>query len=281
VISVSATYDRVKRYARERLDLHQREKPNNVLVATAAIQGVLMLGMLVVLPLDTRLVSGVNPWFKPIRFTQSIAALALTVAWLLDYLQISRRGKQVISWGISGCVMAQIGCIILQAARGTTSHFNRSTPFDTAVSLFMDVLDPVNSLFVIALLVYAYQGKFAVSRPAQWGIATGLMIFLGSSAIGGVMIANGAHSVGGVGGDGGPGLPLLHWSTTGGDLRPAHFLGLHALQILPIAGWLINLWPGGSMRAKLTGVVAVAVTVVALVTFLFLQALSGTPVVRL
>ena len=280
-MSLGKTYDNLKRHAQARLELHQREKPNNVLLAAAILQFALMVAMMVALPFDTRLVSGVNPWFKPIKFTQSIAAYVLTVAWLLDYLRLSRRGKQILSWGISFCVVAQIACITLQAARGTTSHFNTSTPFDKVISVSMDVLDPVNAVFVIVLLVYACRGRFAVSRPTQWGIVTGLVIFLGASAIGGVMVAMGAHSVGGVGGDDGPGLPILNWSVTGGDLRPAHFLGLHALQILPIAGWFLNRWEGVSMRLKLTGVATISVCVAALITFMFVQAMKGIPLVRL
>ena len=34
----------------------------------------------------------------------------------------------------------------------------------------------------------------------------------------------------------GSGLPLVHWHLAGGDLRPAHFLGLHAQQLIPLAG---------------------------------------------
>src|SRR5262245_49737365 len=197
-----------------------------------------MLVLLVLSPFDTVQVGGRYRLIKPLNFTMSMVMYLATVVILLDYLRASMWWKKVISWGISICILTAITCITMQAARGTTSHFNNSTPFDFTVSLLMDIVDPLNAVFVLVLLIFALQSKYNVSRPTQWGIVFGILVFLAGSAVGGLMVAHGQSGVGVA--PGGPGLPLLNWSTKGGDLRVAHFVGIHALQILPIAGWLID-----------------------------------------
>ena len=55
----------------------------------------------------------------------------------------------------------------------------------------------------------------------------------------GALSSNGGHFVG-VPGAGAGTVPLFGWSTSVGDLRPAHFLALHAMQALPLLGWLAD-----------------------------------------
>lgn len=269
----------LKKAVRDWYELHRRNNTTNILVWAIYLELMLMAVLLILLPFDTVQVGGRYRLIKPLNFALSMALYLATVVILLDYLRASMWWKKVISWGVSICILTGITCITMQAVRGTTSHFNNSTPFDSAVSLLMDIADPLNSVFVLVLLIFALQSKYNVSRSSQLGIVFGIFTFLAGSVIGGLMVMLGQSGVGVS--PGGPALPVLNWSTNGGDLRVAHFLGIHGLQFLPIAGWLTTQLKGLSMRAKLTSVVAVFAGYVVLMGFLFLQALNGVPLVRM
>jgi hypothetical protein len=254
-------------------------RQNKILAATLGLTLVLIICMAAVLPFDSRLVMGTNPWIKPIKFALSFSVYVYTIARLLEYLRLSDRGKKIIGWGVSACVLVQIVCITSQAAQGTTSHFNTNTPLNTVISHTMDIIDPVNSLFVIALLIFACLGRYDVTRPCLWGIRSGIAVFLGASAIGIAMVMHGAHCMGVA--DGGPGLPVLNWSTAGGDLRVAHFLGLHALQALPAGAWLISKHRSWTASLKTCLVLALSGAFASIVAVLYLQAMHGAPFLKM
>jgi hypothetical protein len=88
----------------------------------------------------------------------------------------------------------------------------------------------------------------------------------------GRMTISGAHTVGAV--DGGPGLPGTGWSVEHGDLRVAHFIGLHAFQALPLMALLIRRrgWPA---VAQARAIIVAALSYAMLFCLLLWQALRG------
>jgi hypothetical protein len=257
-------------------ELHRR---SGVLAITGWIQLAILLGALALAPFDSRLVLGINPWIKPIKFALSITFYVWTVAWLLGYLRLRGWAKGIISWGISVSMLTEIACITAQAVRGTTSHYNVNTALDAAIFAIMGAMIAINSVLALVLLILFFTARCALPRPYLWSIRSGFAVFLAASAVGGVMVAHGAHSVGVK--DGGPGLPIMNWSTSGGDLRAAHFLGLHALQVLPIVGFLVGRHKSWAVSRKTAYVLVLSGAYALLVAVLYFQAIHGSPLLRL
>jgi hypothetical protein len=210
------------------------------LTRVAAVHFFLAGMLLALMALDPREITGVSVWLKPAKFALSITVYLLTMAWLLGELRRARRVVVLLAAVIIGAMLTEQLLITLQAARGTTSHYNSSTPFDSAVFSLMGFGVAANSAAaLIALLLFMGERRPSASAYL-WGIRLGLAIFLVGSAQGFVMIANAGHTVGAP--DGGAGIPVLAWSSVAGDLRVAHFIGIHALQVLPLAGFLIDRW---------------------------------------
>ena len=209
------------------------------------------------------------------KFAASIAIYLWTVAWLLGPVRDRRRSTVAISRGIAFVMIVEIVCIALQAARGTTSHYNTATPFDTIIFNFMGLGIVVNTLLVMWLFAL-YLRRLPLPAAYLWGIRLGLLLFVAGSLEGALMIARAAHTVGLP--DGGRGLPFVNWSTQGGDLRAAHALGLHALQVLPFVGYVISQrLPTHPAGTQLSTLAAFSATYVATALYLFWIALNGQP----
>jgi hypothetical protein len=228
------------------------------------------------LAFDDRLILGINPWIKPLKFALSIAIYLFTVALLLHGIRDAvPRSARWISRGVVLSMSVEIVCIALQSGRGVPSHFNHSSPFDEAVFSAMGLMIALNTLLMTWLLALYVRAPARLPRPVVWGVRFGLVVFLAGSAVGGLMVNREAHAVGAP--DGGPGLPLLNWSTQVGDLRVAHALGLHALQVLPLVGWAASRRQAWSEGRKTGTVLSVGTAYLIVTGGLLQQALAGRP----
>lgn len=242
---------------------------------------VLCLLFIIAVPFDHRTILGLSPWIKPFKFASSITIFVWTIAWLIGYLVGAAGTRRFISRSIAVAMVTEMALITLQALRGTTSHFNiASGAFNAVVFSVMGVMILFNTIVVGVFAVLYFRQRPAIEAGLLWGIRLGLLIFLMASAEGVVMVRRLAHTVGAA--DGGPGLPLVNWSTVAGDLRVAHFVGLHALQLLPLAGWAVDHFGKKTASSTRAGMIGVAgICYAGLVAWLLTEALSGRPLFRM
>ncbi len=186
---------------------------------------------------DSMQILGINRWIKPLKFFLSVGIMSWTMGWILYYLD-PKKSVRVISILIVFSMFVENAIVTLQAARGIRSHFNVHEPTNAMLFSIMGifiVLFTFTSIY--ALILFTRQKKFFIQPSYLLGIRLGLLYFIIFSLEAGLMLSRLSHTVGGA--DGGAGLPLVNWSTQLGDLRVAHFFGMHALQLLPLAGYYI------------------------------------------
>lgn len=291
--SVRSRTGSLRRTALTALDRH------HPLTITAVLCLVLLAVAAVGLLLDDRVVHGDPVWLKPAKFAVSIGVYNVTLAWLLSLLTRWRRTGWWLGTVVAAMLTGELVAIVLQAVRGEPSHFNYATPFDSAVynaMAAMVVIVWVANLAIGALLLVQRLDDRSTTWAIRIGIAIGLvgmgLAYLMTSPTaeqmttmreGGVAEAIGAHTVGYA--DGGPGLPLVGWSTVAGDLRVPHFVGLHGLQVMILLALALTASRGryprlasDALRVRVVAVVGASYT--ALVALTTWQALRGQSVVR-
>jgi hypothetical protein len=259
-----------------------------LMVVSAAMLPVLG-ACLVGLAVDPRLVGGAPTWLKPAKFAASTAIYSVTLAWVFTYLPEWRRTRRAASWTTAVVFVVEVGIIVAQAWRGTTSHFNVATPRDAGLFAVMGTAIVIQTLVSVAVAVAVWRQPIA---DAAMGVAlrSGMVLTILGAASAGLMTSPtsaqldtlrttgrlataGAHTVGAP--DGGAGLPGVGWSRDHGDLRVPHFVGLHALQLLPL---ILAAARRRSRRGGSAGAMRVAaMSYLGLFLILLQQALRGEP----
>jgi hypothetical protein len=221
------------------------------------------------------LANGVNVWVKPAKFAFSTALFTLTAAWFYGYVREDRRGSRTLRLTaklLAVSAALELAYIASQAAQAGESHFNLSSPFTAAMYGMM-------GLFALLLTATTLPLAWEIARRPAPGlqpefrsaVVIGLALtFVLGTAMGGYMSAQPGHSVGATGGA----VPVFGWNRSGGDLRIAHFLGIHAEQAIPLLGAVLA---AVAPRFRLWGLVAGTFAYCALTLAIFAQAVAGRP----
>jgi hypothetical protein len=235
-----------------------------------ALSGLAAIGLLALfvvgLVLDPRTIGGAPAWLKPTKFAVSITVYTFTLLWLLGHVRQEARWRarlvRATGWVVLVVFAVEWVAIVGQVLRGTTSHFNFATPFDaalySAMGVAINVLMGANVVVVVLLLTQRFASP-AFGTSLRWGLAITVLGMaqailmtlptaqqLAGWQEGGPITVIGAHSVGapdGAAAEGSgavAGLPVVGWRRDVGDLRVGHFVGLHALQVLPLVGAVLQ-----------------------------------------
>ncbi len=253
------------------------------------------IGTLIGIVVDHRVITGVPAWVKPAKFAISTGVYSFTLLWMLSFAKGHKRLVSFIANTIATGFLIEMMIIIGQVIRGTTSHFNFSTPLDGVLYTMMGVF--ITIVWCMTLVAAILLLRQRMSNPVfAWSLRLGILLSLVGMAVAFLMTQPttlqlaalkagshltyiGAHSVGVA--DGGPGIPFLGWSTVGGDLRIPHFVGLHALQVIPLVGWLLSLLRLNVLRSghKVALLWTFSISYLGLIALLTWQALRAQSII--
>ena len=253
-----------------------------------AAAGASLVGLLV----DPRMIMGAPAWMKPLKFAISTAVYSLTLAWIFGYLSDWPRARRIVGWTTAIVFLLEVAIIDAQAWRGTTSHFNVSTPLNAMLFGVMGGAILLQTVVSVAVAVALWRQPLA-DRALGWALRLGMTLTivgaltgpmmtrptaaqLANARAGGLMTTAGAHSVGGV--DGGPGVPVTGWSREHGDVRVPHFIGLHAVQALALIAIGLRRWRRPE-TIRVRALLAAAASYASLFFVLLVEALRGQSVV--
>src|SRR5918999_5173615 len=188
------------------------------LTAVGLLMLIVAIPSLIGIFVDSRVITGAQAWLKPFKFAISTAVYSLTLAWIFQWLTDWPRVRRVVGWTTAIVFVLEVAIIDAQAWRGTTSHFNVSTPLDIVLFSLMGVAILLQTFVTVAVAVALWRQRFT-DRPLGWALRLGMTLTIAGAmtgplmtrptaeqlaqarAGGGIPIV-GAHSVGGP--DGGP-----------------------------------------------------------------------------
>lgn len=214
----------------------------------------------------TTQVHNVNAWYKPFKFCFSTFTFAWAMGWYCHYLEDFNVKR--FNWFVIFLLGFEIIYIATQAGRGQLSHYNISTSVYAALYSLMGIAAASVTIYTGYVGFLFCRRSFPnLSKHYVWAIRFAIALFVIFAFEGSLMGSRMNHNVGGVNDN--SDWFILSWSRTMGDLRVAHFVGMHALQVLPLLSFFVF------KKTKSTIIMSLLYGVLATTTLI--QALQGKP----
>lgn len=249
--------------------LQQLKFRNEMLFYFGLVCFLISILFLVLTKTTTTLVYGVNAWYKPFKFAFSTLTFAWAMAWYCAY--IPHFNVKLFNWSIIILLGFEIIYIAFQAGKGQLSHYNLSSSFYATMYSLMAAAATLVTLYTAYVGYLFFKYDFPdLPNYYLWAIRLGIFIFVIFSFEGFLMGSRLNHSVGALNDN--SNWFILGWSKTVGDLRVSHFIGMHALQVLPFLSYFVF------KNFKLTLALSFVYALLALATLI--QALQGKPLIK-
>jgi hypothetical protein len=216
---------------------------------------------------DERTIRDVGVWVKPMKFMAASVLFAWTTVWLVSIANSSVGRGQAYPWIAALIIVTslfEVLYITYQGSRGEASHYNDSDMFHMILFGVMAIaaIGLTASQALLAWEIWKEQSATALSAVTL-SVVLGLVLTFVLSTISGFLL--GGHQP-----PAGVGLPIVGWHLYR-DIRPSHFLGVHAQQLIPLLGLLAERLGG---RFDTLGVIAGTAAYVYAWLFLTWAALS-------
>jgi len=214
---------------------------SKILIAYGAVMW-LACGLTYVLSMtDARTLRDVGVWVKPMKFMAATALFAWTTVWLCHLANPSVTDTTAYNWICALIVstsLFEVVYITYQGSQGAASHYNTSDPLHALLFGIMAVA----AVGLTASQAWLAWEIWKANQANELSVITlsvliGLTLTFLLSTVSGFLLGGNQPPAG-------QGLPIVGWHLYK-DIRPSHFLGVHAQQLIPLWGLFAERFLGG------------------------------------
>ena len=189
---------------------------------------------------DIRTIRDVGIWVKPMKFMAATVLFAWTTVWLVAIANTSVGNSQTYIWITTLLIITslfEVVYITYQGSQGAASHYNNSDMLHIILFGVMGIAAVGLTATQAWLAWEIWQEQKAMGLSVvTLGVVIGLLLTFILSTVSGFLL-------GGNQPPSGVGLPIVGWHLYR-DIRPSHFLSVHAQQFIPLLGLLVERFAG-------------------------------------